>query len=121
MDQQKKIEENNLIEDILKEGEDLGEDVDVDIAGIDVEAILNDANIDMGAITPKVDDITSSELLDGISVAVNKTQNNDNLLRDIMKEINTEIISKKKETKKKLPKFDDFFSLINFLEKKKLR
>ena len=117
MEQQKKIEENNLIEDILKEGEDLGEDVDVDIAGIDVEAILNDANIDMGGINPKVDDITSSELLDGISVGVNKTQNNDNLLRDIMQEINTEIISKKKETKKKLPKFDDFFSLINFLEK----
>ena len=59
MEQQKKIEENNLIEDILKEGEDLGEDVDVDIAGIDVEAILNDANIDMGGINPKVDDITS--------------------------------------------------------------
>ena len=27
-------------------------------------------------------------------------------------------MAKKKETKKKLPKFEDFFGLINFLEKK---
>ena len=118
MDQRKKSEENHLIEDILKEGEDLG---DVDLAGLDVEAILKETDIDVNILSHELDtkdDVTTKELLSGINIDINKATNNDHLIQNIMKEINTEIISKKKETKKKLPKFDEFFSLINYLEKK---
>ena len=118
MDQRKKSEENNLIDDILKEGEDIG---DIDLAGLDVEAILKETDIDMNIVNQDIitkDDVTTSDLLNGINIDINKASNNDHLIQNIMKEINTEIITKKKETKKKLPKFDDFFGLINFLEKK---
>ena len=118
MDQRKKSEENNLIDDILKEGEDIS---DIDLAGLDVEAILKETDIDMNIVNPDIitkDDVTTSDLLNGINIDINKASNNDHLIQNIMKEINTEIITKKKETKKKLPKFDDFFGLINFLEKK---
>ena len=119
MSQQKKVEENNLIEDILKEGADLGEDVDV--AGLDVEAILKETDIDINIghvdLNTK-DDVTTKELLSGINIDINKASTNDNLIQNIMKEINTDIISKKKETKKKIPKFENFFELINFLEKR---
>ena len=119
MSQQKKVEENNLIEDILKEGADLGEDVDV--AGLDVEAILKETDIDINIghvdLNTK-DDVTTKELLSGINIDINKASTNDNLIQNIMKEINTDIISKKKEIKKKIPKFENFFELINFLEKR---
>ena len=39
MDQRKKSDENNIIESILKEGEDIG---DVDLGEFDVDAILKD-------------------------------------------------------------------------------
>ena len=112
MDQRKKSDENNIIESILKEGEDIG---DVDLGEFDVDAILKETDIPDDNVK---DDVTTSELLTGISLDVNKATNNDNLIQNIMKEINTEIITNKKETKKKLPKFNDFFDLINFLEKK---
>ena len=119
MSQQKKVEENNLIEDILKEGADLGEDVDV--AGLDVEAILKETDIDINIghvdLNTK-DDVTTKELLSGINIDINKASTNDNLIQNIMKEINTDIISNKKEIKKKIPKFENFFELINFLEKR---
>ena len=119
MSQQKKLEENNLIEDILKEGADLGEDVDV--AGLDVEAILKETDIDINIghvdLNTK-DDVTTKELLSGINIDINKASTNDNLIQNIMKEINTDIISNKKEIKKKIPKFENFFELINFLEKR---
>ena len=119
MSQQKKVEENNLIEDILKEGADLGEDVDV--AGLDVEAILKETDIDINIghvdLNTK-DDVTTKELLSGINIDINKASTNDNLIQNIMKEINTDKISKKKEIKKKIPKFENFFELINFLEKR---
>ena len=35
-----------------------------------------------------------------------------------MKEINTEMNIRKKDPKKQLPKFENFFGLIDFLEKK---
>ena len=112
MDQRKKSDENNIIESILKEGEDIG---DVDLGEFDVDAILKETDIPDDNVK---DDVTTSELLTGISLDVNKATNNDNLIQNIMKEINTEIITNKKETKKKLPKFNNFFELINFLEKK---
>ena len=118
MDQRKKSEENNLIESILKEGEDIG---DVDLAGLDVEAILKETDLDVNVYTQEEgqkDDITTKELLSGINIDINKTTTNEHLIQNIMKEINTEIITKKKETKKKLPKFENFFGLINYLEKK---
>ena len=118
MDESKKSEENNIIDDILKEGEDIG---DADLAGLDVEAILKETDIDINMLSHDLntkDDVTTKELLSGINIDINKTSTNDHLIQNIMKEINTEIITKKKETKKKLPKFDDFFGLINFLEKK---
>ena len=118
MEDEKKSEEKNLIDDILKEGEDLG---DVDLAGLDVEAILKETDLDVNILNSELDtkdDVTTKELLSGINIDINKASNNEHLIQNIMKEINTEIISKKKETKKKLPQFDDFFSLINYLEKK---
>ena len=107
MNEQKKAEENNLIEDILKEGADLGEDVDVDVAGLDVEAILKETDIDMNIVNPDIitkDDVTTSDLLNGINIDINKASNNDHLIQNIMKEINTEIITKKKEIMKKKKK-----------------
>ena len=89
MSQQKKVEENNLIEDILKEGADLGEDVDV--AGLDVEAILKETDIDINIghvdLNTK-DDVTTKELLSGINIDINKASTNDNLIQNIMKEMN---------------------------------
>ena len=121
MEPQKKSEENNIIEDILKEGADLGEDVDVDVAGLDVEAILKETDIDVNMYTSDLNtknDVTTKELLNGINIDINKASTNDNLIQNIMKEINTDIISKKKEIRKKIPKFENFFDLINFLEKR---
>ena len=94
MDQRKKSDENNIIESILKEGEDIG---DVDLGEFDVDAILKETDIPDDNVK---DDVTTSELLTGISLDVNKATNNDNLIQNIMKEINTEIITNKKETKK---------------------
>ena len=121
MEPQQKSEENNIIEDILKEGADLGEDVDVDVAGLDVEAILKETDIDVNMYTSDLNtknDVTTKELLNGINIDINKASTNDNLIQNIMKEINTDIISKKKEIRKKIPKFENFFDLINFLEKR---
>ena len=107
MEPQKKSEENNIIEDILKEGADLGEDVDVDVAGLDVEAILKETDIDVNMYTSDLNtknDVTTKELLNGINIDINKASTNDNLIQNIMKEINTDIISKKKEIMKKKKK-----------------
>lgn len=111
MDQRKKSEENNLIDDILKEGEDIG---DIDLAGLDVEAILKETDIDMNIVNQDIitkDDVTTSDLLNGINIDINKASNNDHLIQNIMKEINTEIITKKKETKKKIAEIRRFFRL----------
>ena len=91
MDQRKKSDENNIIESILKEGEDIG---DVDLGEFDVDAILKETDIPDDNIKG---DVTSIELLQGMNIDINKATNNDNLINDIMKEINTEIITNKKD------------------------
>ena len=122
----KKAEENIIIDDILKEGADIG---DVDLSGVDVDAILKEADIDENILTQDKsldflntkDDVTMKELLSGIDVDINKSSNPDHLIQNIIKEMNTDIISKKEDTSKKLPKFKNSFECIDYLESKQYK
>ena len=122
----KKTEENIIIDDILKEGADIG---DVDLSGVDVDAILKEADIDENILTQDKsldflntkDDVTMKELLSGIDVDINKSSNPDHLIQNIIKEMNTDIISKKEDTSKKLPKFKNCFECIDYLESKQYK
>jgi hypothetical protein len=119
----KKTEENIIIDDILKEGADIG---DVDLSGVDVDAILKEADIDENILSQDKtldflntkDDVTMKELLSGIDVDINKSSNQDHLIQNIIKEMNTDIISNKEEKSKKLPKFKNLFEFVDFLETK---
>ena len=122
----KKTEENIIIDDILKEGADIG---DVDLSGVDVDAILKEADIDENILTQDKsldflntkDDVTMKELLSGIDVDINKSSNPDHLIQNIIKEMNTDIISKKEDRSKKLPKFKNCFECIDYLESKQYK
>ena len=124
MDSSKKTEDNIIIDDLLKEGADIG---DVDLSGVDVDAILKEADIDENILSQDKsldflntkDDVTMKELLSGIDVDINKTSNPDHLIQNIIKEMNTDIISKKEEISKKLPKFKNSFEFVDFIESKK--
>jgi len=126
MDKTKKNEENIIIDDILKEGADIG---DVDLSGVDVDAILKEADIDENILSQDKsldflntkDDVTMKELLSGIDVDINKTSNPDHLIQNIIKEMNTDINSKKEDTSKKLPKFKNSFEFIDYMESKKYK
>ena len=117
--EEKKQAENALIENLLKETE--LPDVDVDVAGLDVDAILKETELGSDILSGDInikDDVTTNELLSGINLDIHKTSANDHLIQNIMKEINTEMNIRKKDPKKQLPKFENFFGLIDFLEKK---
>ena len=126
MDNSKKNEENLIIDDLLKDNADMG---DVDLSGVDVDAILKEADIDENDIFKDKsleflntkDDVTMKELLSGIDVDINKSSNPEHLIQNIIKEMNTDITSKKEDTSKKLPKFDNSFDFINFMESKKYK
>ena len=119
----KKIEENMIIDDILKEGADIG---DVDLSGVDVDAILKEADIDENILSQDKsldllntkDDVTMKELLSGIDVDINKSSNPEHEIQNIIKEINTDIISKKEDKSKKIPKFKNSFEFIDYIESK---
>lgn len=101
MDNSKKNEENLIIDDLLKDNADMG---DVDLSGVDVDAILKEADIDENDIFKDKsleflntkDDVTMKELLSGIDVDINKSSNPEHLIQNIIKEMNTDITSKKK-------------------------
>ena len=124
MENSKKSDENIIIDDLLKEGADIG---DVDLSGVDVDAILKEADIDENDLLKDKsldflntkDDVTMKELLSGIDVDINKSSNPDHLIQNIMKEMSTDIISKKEDSSKKLPKFKNSFEFINYLESNK--
>ena len=126
MDKTKKNEENIIIDDILKEGADIG---DVDLSGVDVDAILKEADIDENILSQDKsldilntkDDVTMKILLSGIDVDINKSSNPDHLFQNIIKEMNTDIIAKKEDTSKKIPKFKNSFEFIDFMESKKYK
>ena len=126
MDNSKKNEDNIIIDDLLKDNADMG---DVDLSGVDVDAILKEADIDESDIFKDKsleflntkDDVTMKELLSGIDVDINKSSNPEHLIQNIIKEMNTDITSKKEDTSKKLPKFDNSFDFINFMESKKYK
>ena len=48
MDSSKKTEDNIIIEELLKEGTNIG---DVDLSGVDVDAILKEADIDENIVS----------------------------------------------------------------------
>ena len=126
MDNSKKNEENLIIDDLLKDNADMG---DVDLSGVDVDAILKEADIDESDLFKDKsleflntkDDVTVNELLSGIDVDINKSSNPEHLIQNIIKEMNTDITSKKEDTSKKLPKFDNSFDFINFMESRKYK
>ena len=119
----KKLEENDIIENLLKETPDIG---DVDLTGVDVDALLKETDIDENILSHDKsldflntkDDVTMKELLSDINVDISKASNSDHLIQNFIKEMDTGIINKKEEIKKKLPKFNNFFDLINYLEEK---
>jgi hypothetical protein len=122
----KKNEENIIIDDILKEGGDIG---DVDLNEVDVDAILKEADIDENILYQDKsldflntkEDVTMKELLSGIDVDIHKTTSPDHLIRNIIEEMNTDIISKKEDSSKKLPKFKNSFEFVDFIESKKYK
>ena len=126
MESTKKSEENIIIDDILKEGADIG---DVDLSGVDVDAILKEADIDENILSQDKtldflntkDDVTMKELLSDIDVDINKSTNPDHLIQNIIKEMNTDINSKKEEIAKKLPKFKTSFEFVDYIESKKYK
>ena len=123
MEPTKKSEENIIIDDILKEGADIG---DVDLSGVDVDAILKEADIDENILSQDKtldlkDDVTVNDLLIGIDVDINKSTNPDHLFQNIIKEMNTDIISNKEELTKKLPKFKNSFEFVDYIESKKYK
>ena len=100
----KKLEENDIIENLLKETPDIG---DVDLTGVDVDALLKETDIDENILSHDKsldflntkDDVTMKELLSDINVDISKASNNDHLIQNFIKEMDTGIINKKEEIK----------------------
>ena len=110
-----------LIEDILGEAADIG---DIDLSGVDVDEILKETE-NLAANTQIQD--KSLEFLTSkddpmknlfIDLNLNTTSNSDNLIQNMIEGLNKEIIPKKEDTSKKLPKFQNSIDFINYMETK---
>ena len=110
-----------LIEDILGETADIG---DIDLSGVDVDEILKETE-NLAANTSIQDkslefltskDDSMKDLFSDLNL--NTNSNSDNLIQNMIEGLNKDIIPKKEDNSKKLPKSQNSIDFVNYMETK---